>query len=163
MNLVVQAEGVPPTSVNVKSMIVPVKKWPFPGTVIPVHVDRANPQNVKILFDKMQIARGVVEGERRRARGDDARRDPDDWRQADWAAAGIPPDKADIVAQIQQMFPGARIQVAGSRIRDAAAERGRSRRLGDRRPRRAPRAQPTRPTTVSRRSNAWPACTRAAR
>ena len=34
--------------------------------------------------------------------------------QADWAAAGIPPDKADIVAQIQQMFPGARIQVAGS-------------------------------------------------
>lgn len=114
MNLVVQAEGVPPTSVNVKGMIVPVKKWPFPGMVIPVQVDRANPQNVKILFDKIQShaesSKASADALAAMMRGET----PATGEQADWAAAGIPPDKADIVAQIQQMFPGARIQVAGS-------------------------------------------------
>ena len=53
MTLVVQADGVPATSVRVHD-IVSTKKWPFPGTVLPVQVDRANPEKVKVLWDKVQ-------------------------------------------------------------------------------------------------------------
>lgn len=112
MNLVVEAEGVAPTSVNVKSMIVPVKKWPYPGTVLPVLVDRANPENVKILFDKMQ-----THAETSKASADALAammRGETPVTGTAGTPAGIPADKAEIVAQIQQMFPGARIQVAGS-------------------------------------------------
>ena len=109
MNLVVQAEGVPPTSVSIKSMIVPVKKWPFPGTVIPVQVDRADPQKVKILFDKM-----TTHAESSKASADALAAMMRGETPGQPMPEGIPPDKAEIVAQIQQMFPGARIQVASS-------------------------------------------------
>jgi hypothetical protein len=76
-------------------MIVPVKKWPFPGSVIPVQVDRANPQNVKILFDKIQShaesSKASADALAAMMRGET----PTTGDQADWAAAGIPPDKAE--------------------------------------------------------------------
>lgn len=53
MQLVVQAEGVPATAVSF-SGLVHHKRWPMPGMVLPVTVDRADPQNVKIEWDEVQ-------------------------------------------------------------------------------------------------------------
>jgi hypothetical protein len=53
MNLVVQADGVPATAV-VHDAIVAAAKWPSPGQTLPVAVDRANPQRVKIDWDQVE-------------------------------------------------------------------------------------------------------------
>ena len=45
LTVVVQAEGVPATSVEF-SCIAPTKKWPFPGETLPVTVDRADPERI---------------------------------------------------------------------------------------------------------------------
>ncbi len=55
-HLVVEAPGVPPTAVEHKQMS-PTDRWPYPGMVIPVLVDRADPQRVKIRFDDMTTHR----------------------------------------------------------------------------------------------------------
>lgn len=53
MQLVVQADGVPATATSF-SGLVHQKRWPSPGMVLPVTVDRADPQNVKVEWDKVQ-------------------------------------------------------------------------------------------------------------
>ena len=50
LTVVVQAEGVPATSVEF-SCIAPTKKWPFPGETLPVTVDRADPERIKVRWD----------------------------------------------------------------------------------------------------------------
>src|SRR5262245_8676424 len=50
LNLVVQAEGFPATSIE-HSCIAPTKKWPWPGTTLPVTFDRADPDRLKIRWD----------------------------------------------------------------------------------------------------------------
>jgi hypothetical protein len=53
LRLVVTAEGVPPTPVEVKTR--PHRdRWPHEGDTIPVTVDRANPQDVKIEWSGVQ-------------------------------------------------------------------------------------------------------------
>lgn len=56
MQLVVQAEGVEPTSVR-KSDLVRADRWPVPGTTLPVTVDRAHPDRVKIEWDEVESSR----------------------------------------------------------------------------------------------------------
>ena len=56
MNLIVQADGVPATAVEM-TQIVHNQKWPSPGMTLPVTVDRANPQKVKIEWDELQDSR----------------------------------------------------------------------------------------------------------
>ena len=53
LNLVVQADGVAPVSVR-HACIAPAKKWPVPGSVLPVTVDRANPQALRIEWDRVE-------------------------------------------------------------------------------------------------------------
>jgi hypothetical protein len=53
MNLVVQAEGVEPTAVS-WSGLVHNKRWPRRGMVLPVTVDRADPQSLKIEWDEIE-------------------------------------------------------------------------------------------------------------
>jgi Short C-terminal domain len=53
LTLVVQADGVAPVSVR-HTCIAPAKKWPFPGSVLPVTVDRANPQQLKVEWDRVE-------------------------------------------------------------------------------------------------------------
>lgn len=53
MQLVVQADGVPATATSF-SGLVHHKRWPSPGMVLPVTVDRADPQNVKVEWDEVQ-------------------------------------------------------------------------------------------------------------
>ena len=50
MRLLVEAEGLEPTNVEWKGMV-KAHKWPRPGVVLPVTVDRANPEDVEIHWD----------------------------------------------------------------------------------------------------------------
>jgi hypothetical protein len=56
MQLVVQAPGVPATSVE-EHDLVRHDRWPFPGMTLPVTVDRANPQKVKIEWDEVESSK----------------------------------------------------------------------------------------------------------
>ena len=56
LQLVVQTEGVPATSVR-KSDLVRADRWPTPGMTVPVTVDRSNPERVKIEWDEVESSR----------------------------------------------------------------------------------------------------------
>lgn len=103
LTLVVQAEGVPATPVAHSNLLTPVSKWPRTGMSLPVTVDRANPERISIEWDEM------VTGEDAAAAQAQA--------MADAMRAGGSPDGAGdasgVVGQIQQMFPGATVQVMG--------------------------------------------------
>jgi len=53
MSLVVSAEGLEPTPVEHTAMA-SVKRWPSPGTTLPVTVDLADPTRLKIHWDELQ-------------------------------------------------------------------------------------------------------------
>lgn len=65
MTAVVRGDGVPPTSVRHKG-IAPTAKWPYPGTVLPVTVDRADPSVFRIEWDRVPTGResGAAEADR---------------------------------------------------------------------------------------------------
>jgi hypothetical protein len=52
MQLVVQAEGVPAKAVE-HSGPVHYKRWPSPGVTLPVTVDRANPERLKVEWEEV--------------------------------------------------------------------------------------------------------------
>lgn len=56
MQLVVRGEGVPPTSVEHECMV-RADRWPTPGITLPVRVDRADPERVKIQWDEVEGSR----------------------------------------------------------------------------------------------------------
>src|SRR3954454_4569650 len=56
MQLVVQGEGVPATSAEHNELI-HRNKWPSPGIVLPVTVDRSNPSKFKIEWGEVQNSR----------------------------------------------------------------------------------------------------------
>ena len=56
MNLIVHADGVPATAVELNKLV-HNQKWPSPGMTLPVTVDRANPQKVKVEWDELQDSR----------------------------------------------------------------------------------------------------------
>lgn len=104
LNLVVQAEGVEATSVELDCMA-PIKKWPFPGQTLPVTVDRADPTRVKIRWDDIPEAADVAQ------------------QQADALAAQLKQggqpgaggaDASAIVEALQQAMPGAQTNVGGA-------------------------------------------------
>ena len=57
LQLVVQGEGVPATSVEHNELI-NRNKWPSPGIALPITIDRANPKKFKIEWDEVQDQRG---------------------------------------------------------------------------------------------------------
>jgi hypothetical protein len=56
VQLVVQAEGVQPTAVAYRGLV-HRDRWPMPGTVLPVTVDRADPQHVDIEWDEVESSK----------------------------------------------------------------------------------------------------------
>ena len=56
MEVVVQGDGVPATAMQL-DVLAHHSKWPMPGMVLPVKVDRADPTNVKIEWDEVESAR----------------------------------------------------------------------------------------------------------
>jgi hypothetical protein len=53
MTLVVQAEDVPAKAVE-HSGLVHFRRWPSPGMTLPVTIDRANPERLKVEWDEVQ-------------------------------------------------------------------------------------------------------------
>ena len=56
MTLVVQAEGVPAEPVRHRGMC-RADRWPTPGDVLPVTVDRRKPKRLKVEWDEVGTAR----------------------------------------------------------------------------------------------------------
>jgi hypothetical protein len=113
MDLVVQADGVPPTAVQFKQRAARCAKFPVPGQVIPVEIERSDPTKVKVLWDEVP-SRGELGQQQSQAiaaamRGDvPAPVDP----QGPGAPPGVPPQIGNLVDQIRQAFPGAEVNVA---------------------------------------------------
>jgi hypothetical protein len=116
LTLVVQAEGVEATSIE-HSCIAPTKKWPWPGTTLPVTFDRTDPDRLKIRWDDIQET------------ADQAK------QQAEVLAAQLNQggsgqavsgggDVNEIVAALQQQFPGAQIQVGDGQVVSGAGAGG---------------------------------------
>lgn len=53
MQLVVSADGVPPTAVAFKGLV-HNKRWPHPGMTLPVSLDPSDPTRYKILWDEVE-------------------------------------------------------------------------------------------------------------
>jgi hypothetical protein len=107
MTLVVQAEGVPATSIE-HSCLAPMKKWPSPGETLPVTFDRADPERLKVRWDD------VLEG------GDVAKAQADALAAQLNQAGGAGGNVEDIVAALQQAMPGSQVNVAGAGAAAAA-------------------------------------------
>jgi hypothetical protein len=56
VHLVVQAEGVQPTAVAYRGLV-HRDRWPMPGMVLPITVDRADPQHVDIEWDEVESSK----------------------------------------------------------------------------------------------------------
>lgn len=108
LQLVVQAEGIPPYSTEVHCLA-PTKKWPFPGETLPVVVSQADPHKLKIVWDDVvpHADRGRAQAEQLAA----AMRGEPGAGAVDPALAGVPPEAQAVVEQLREMFPGAQVQV----------------------------------------------------
>jgi Short C-terminal domain len=110
MNLVIEAEGLQPYSLEHTSLLTPTSKWPHAGMVLPVTVDRRKPDKIKIHWEDVQSG--------------------DDWAEAQAEALAAQlrggqdmgettvltgsPETAELVERLKQMFPGATVNVQSS-------------------------------------------------
>lgn len=108
MNLVVEVPGVPAYSHEYRKMAARVDKWPHPGEVLPVGVDPADLRNVEVLWDERPRTADTarVQAERMAAMLRQQQAGP-----GGPGTAGVPPEMAGMVEQLQQMYPGAIIDV----------------------------------------------------
>lgn len=110
MTLIVEADGVPPTSVEYRQGAVRTKKWPSPGQVLPVEVDRADPQKVKVLWGEVptttEWAQAQADALAASVRGERGARPT--------SLGELPAEASGIVDQIKQAFPGATVNVDGA-------------------------------------------------
>lgn len=56
VQLVVQADGVAPTAVDIEALV-HRDRWPMPGMTLPITVDPANPANLRVEWDEVQSSR----------------------------------------------------------------------------------------------------------
>jgi hypothetical protein len=107
MHMVVEAPGIPAYSHSYRKMAVRVAKWPSPGSVLPIEVDPTDPRQVDVLWDELPTGRdaGRMQADQLaallRMQGGGGGAEPQ----------GAPPG---VVDQLQQMFPGATVNVAGA-------------------------------------------------
>jgi Short C-terminal domain len=107
MNLVVQLPGREAESIECTSVPAPVAKWPTPGGQLPVTVDQADTSKCKVRWDDVPDS------------GDVAKQQADALaaQMNQGGAQGIQAGGAEvseIVAALQQQYPGAQIEVEGA-------------------------------------------------
>jgi hypothetical protein len=107
LTLVVQAEGVPATSIE-HSCIAPTKKWPFPGETLPVTFDRADPDRLKIRWDEVPETGDVA---KQQADALAAQMNQGGGGAQVMQAGGA--DLGELIETLQQQYPGAQINVQG--------------------------------------------------
>jgi hypothetical protein len=104
MELIVQGDGLTPTAVAFKDKV-PVIRWPRAGDVLPITVDRSNPEHLEIDWDAVPIrGQAVVAAP--------AVATPDGALSFSEQHPEIPPEAAEIVDRITSMFPNAQVNVA---------------------------------------------------
>ena len=118
LNLVVQAEGVPATSVE-HSCIAPMKKWPYPGSTLPVTFDRTDPDRLKIRWDDIPDTADVASQQ-----AEALAAQLNQGGSGGQVTMGAGADVSQIVDALQQAMPGAQIEVGGSGTGQAAASGG---------------------------------------
>jgi hypothetical protein len=65
LELVVEAPGIPATAVSMNA-VVHRQHWPHPGSVLPALIEKANPQEVQILWDETVDSRTQARAEAER-------------------------------------------------------------------------------------------------
>jgi len=123
MTLVVEAPGIPAYSFSYRKWAVRVSKWPSPGEALPVTVDPADPREVEVLWDEVLTGRESAQQEaermvamlRRQQQGPPGP-GPGPGQAAGPAAGTTYGGVTDVVGQLQQMFPGAVINVDGQPV-----------------------------------------------
>lgn len=113
LTLVVQAEGIEATSIE-HSCLAPTKKWPFPGSSLPVTVDRADPDRLKVRWDDVPD-----HGEVSKQQADALAAQMNQGGGAGITAAGG--DVNEIVEALKQAYPGAQVNVQGGGAATPAA------------------------------------------
>jgi hypothetical protein len=104
LDLVVTVEGLEPYAHSMTSWLTPTSKWPYSGQVLPVSIDRADPEHVKIEWDDVPSTDDVTFAE--------AERLAESMRTGGSATPeGIPTEAAAIVEQLTEMFPDATVTV----------------------------------------------------
>lgn len=114
LQLVVRADGVESHATEKREWKVPVKKWPWPGTQLPVTVDRRDPEKFDIEWDEVPTTKEVA---RQRA---EAMASADDV--GSWSGAGASGD-ADvdaIIRQVQSATPDVDVEELISQVRKIA-------------------------------------------
>ncbi len=117
MTVVVEAPGVPAFSHEYKKFGARVDKWPDPGDVLPVEVDPDDHGEVEVLWDEIPTTRDAAAHEAEqlaaflRQQGDGGVGQPPPGSPAAMPAGSDVSGLGDMVSQLQQMFPGAVVNV----------------------------------------------------
>jgi hypothetical protein len=59
MTCVVQADGVPAQTSHQRAMTAPTAKWPWPETILPITIDRAQPAEWVVHWDELQSSTAI--------------------------------------------------------------------------------------------------------
>jgi hypothetical protein len=120
MDGVVSGPGFDPVPVHHTSMVTPTAKWPYPGVVLPVTVDRQHPDRLKINWDAVptsgDVARALAAQQAQQmsaAAGQNAQATPtaNAAPSVAPAVAGLPPQYQSMIGDIV-----ARAQAAGATV-----------------------------------------------
>lgn len=97
LQLVVRADGMEPFAADHREWKVPTRKWPWPGSNLPLTVDRRNPDKIRIEWDEVQTTEEVA---RQRAEAMAAGEG-----SSAWGGAGNDPDVEAAIQQVQAARP----------------------------------------------------------
>ena len=115
MNLVVQPPGGEAVPIEVTAMPAPVAKWPIPGGQLPVTISASDPEKCKVRWDDAPDSGDVA--------ADAAQALAAQVNQGGGAGTTVDGgDVGDIVAALQQQYPGAEINVEGMEAPGAGAQ-----------------------------------------
>lgn len=115
MTVVVEAPGVPAFTHEYKKFGARVDKWPDPGDVLPVEVDPDDHGEVEVLWDEIPTTRDAAAMEAEQLAAHLRQQAAPGWAAPGPGAGGADVSGvaavSDMVGQLQQMFPGAVVNV----------------------------------------------------
>jgi hypothetical protein len=112
MELIVQGEGVSSTTVSHHDGDTPVDRWPNAGDVLPVTVDRDEPEHLRIEWDEVPVRGAISMGVTPTPVAPSTPGAAVEHHSIRDEHPEIPPEAAAIVDQLASMFPGASVNVA---------------------------------------------------
>jgi Short C-terminal domain len=111
MNLVVQIPGREAESIECTSVPAPVAKWPTPGGTLPVTIDQADTSRCKVRWDEVPDS-----GDLAKQQANALAAQMNQGAGGGQVTMGGDADVSEIVAALQQQYPGAQIEVEGAQV-----------------------------------------------